>query len=229
MQTVSEVMSRNARVVAPHETLQRAAQLMDELDVGALPVCDGERLVGMVTDRDLTVRGFAAGKMPQEAHVDEVMTGEVRWCYEDQPLDEVMVQMADSQVRRIPVISHDEQRRLVGIVSLGDVAIRSGPEASPDVQDLAEVLSRPGVSSGPSVPVERIVGQRGEVSGPAAAGSPLQGPAGTDLPGAGGESGIGAAGGSGQPRDDGAGQPVRTGNTTPPRDDGGAAGPGGPA
>src|SRR4051794_782113 len=138
MQTVSEVMSRNARVVAPHETLQRAAQLMDELDVGALPVCDGERLVGMVTDRDLTVRGFAAGKMPQEAHVDEVMTGEVRWCYEDQALDEVITQMADSQVRRIPVISHDEQRRLVGIVSLGDVATRSGPEASGDVQDLTE-------------------------------------------------------------------------------------------
>ena len=94
MQLVSEVMSRNAQVVSPGESLQHAAQLMGELDVGALPVCDGGRLAGMVTDRDITVRGVASGKMPQDAHVDEVMTAEVRWCYEDQPLDDVMIQMA---------------------------------------------------------------------------------------------------------------------------------------
>jgi CBS domain-containing protein len=224
MQRVSEVMSRNARVVAPHETLQRAAQLMDELDVGALPVCDGERLVGMITDRDLTVRGMAAGKLPQQCHVDEIMSGEVRWCYEDQALDEVMAQMGDSQVRRIPVISHDDQKRLVGIVSLGDLATRA--DARRDVQDVTEMVSRPG---NPNIPLDRIVGQGGEVSGAAAAGTPMPGSAGTNMPGAGGQSGIGAAGGSGQPSADQSGQPVRTGNTTPPPRDDGAAGPGGPA
>lgn len=221
MQRVSEIMTRNARVVAPGETLQRAAQLMDELDVGALPVCDGERLVGMITDRDLTVRGMAAGMLPQQAHVDEIMSGEVRWCYEDQPLDEVMAQMGDSQVRRIPVISHDEQRRLVGMLSLGDLATRAADRA--DLDDVTELVSRPGT---PNIPLDRIVGQGGEVSAAAAAGTPPQGAAGTDLPSGGGESGIGAAGASGQPATD-AGVP--TGRTTPPQDDGGAAGPGGPA
>ena len=125
MQTVAEVMTRNVQVVSPQESLQRAAQLMDELDVGALPVYNGEQLVGMVTDRDITVRGTAAGLPPQETHIDEVMSANIRWCFEDQPLDEVMIQMADSQVRRIPVLSHDDQRKLVGIVSLGDVATKT--------------------------------------------------------------------------------------------------------
>lgn len=120
MQLVSQVMSRNARFVVPGDTLQRAAQLMDELDVGALPVCegDGERLVGMLTDRDIAVRAIAAGKAPQTAHVDEAMSADVRWCFDDQPLEDVMRQMADSQVRRIPVLSHDGAQRLVGIVAL---------------------------------------------------------------------------------------------------------------
>jgi len=125
MQMVSEVMTRNVQFISPHENLQRAAQLMDELNVGALPVCDGERLVGMVTDRDITVRGIAAGRPPAEAHVDEVMSTDVRWCFEDQPLEDVMKQMADTQIRRVPVVSHDDTHRLVGIVSLGDLATKS--------------------------------------------------------------------------------------------------------
>ena len=143
MQLVSQVMSRNARFVAPGESLQRAAQLMDELDVGALPVCEGERLVGMVTDRDIAVRAIAAGKAPQTAHVDEVMSADVRWCFEDQPLDDVMRQMADSQVRRIPVLSHDGQQRLVGIVALADLATKPG--AGRDrVEGVVEQVSSPG-------------------------------------------------------------------------------------
>ena len=169
MQTVSEIMTRDTAVVSPQETLQRAAQMMDELDVGALPVCDGQRLVGMITDRDLAVRGTGAGKIPQQAHVDEIMTGEVRWVYEDQPLDEVMSQMADSQVRRIPVVSHDEEKRLVGIVSLGDLATRTGAAAKGDVEDVTEMVSRPG---GSMPPLDRIVGQGGDVPGPGGPGSP---------------------------------------------------------
>src|SRR6059058_5239782 len=153
MQLVSQVMSRNARFVAPGESLQRAAQLMDELNVGALPVCegDGERLVGMVTDRDIAVRGIAAGKAPDAAHVDEVMTGDVRWCFEDQPMDEVMNQMADSQVRRIPVVSHDDQRRLVGIVALADLETRPGVDRG-RAEQVVERVSSPsgGEQAGPT-------------------------------------------------------------------------------
>jgi len=147
MQTVSQVMTRNARWVAPGESLQRAAQLMGELDVGALPVCEGERLVGMVTDRDIAVRGMAAGKAPQTAHVDEVMSADVRWCFEDQPLDEVMAQMGDSQIRRVPVVSHDEQHRLLGIVALGDLATRADGAASDRVEQVIEQVSQPASQS----------------------------------------------------------------------------------
>lgn len=127
MQMVSDIMTRNVQWVSPHESLRRAAQIMDELNVGALPVCDGNRLVGIVTDRDITVRATSAGIAPDEAVVDEVMSTDVRWCFEDQPVDEVMQQMADTQIRRVPVVSHDEDHRLLGIVSLGDLANNQMP------------------------------------------------------------------------------------------------------
>lgn len=147
MQTVSEVMTRNVRFVSPQEDVQHAAQMMGELDVGALPVCEGDRVVGMVTDRDITLRSTAAGKSPRESRVEEVMSRDVRWCYEDQPLDEVMIQMADSQIRRVPVVTHDDQHRLIGIVALGDVATRTGegPQKA-DVEQVVEMVSSP---SGP--------------------------------------------------------------------------------
>jgi CBS domain-containing protein len=143
MQIVSEVMTPDVRFVSPQESLQRAAQMMDELNVGALPVCDGKRLVGMVTDRDITVRGTAVGKMPGETQVEEVMSGDVRWCFEDQPLDEVMQQMADTQIRRVPVVTHDEAQTLVGIVSLGDIATKSIHAAKRDVEDVMERIASP--------------------------------------------------------------------------------------
>jgi CBS domain-containing protein len=117
MQTVSEVMTRGVRFVSPQENLQHAARMMGELDVGVLPVCDHQRLVGLITDRDITIRSTAAGKSPLETSVEEVMSTDVQWCFEDQPLDEVMIKMADSQIRRIPVVSKDEQhmRRVVAM------------------------------------------------------------------------------------------------------------------
>ena len=147
--------------------MQRAAQLMGELDVGALPVYDGNRLVGMVTDRDITIRGCAAGRSPQEALVDEVMSSDIRWCFEDQALDEVLIQMADSQVRRIPVVSHDDQKRLVGIVSLGDVVTKTTDDAQKhDVGQVVEMVSSPSASGrGPAEPIENIVGRTGEGGG----------------------------------------------------------------
>ena len=122
MPKISEVMTRGVEVIRPAETLQRAAQRMDELNVGALPVCEGESLVGMITDRDITVRATAAGLDPNETPVSDVMTEQTRWCTEEQSVDEVMRQMSDVQIRRLPVLNGAHE--LVGIVSLGDLAVR---------------------------------------------------------------------------------------------------------
>jgi CBS domain-containing protein len=122
MPKISEVMTRGVEVIRPAETLQRAAQRMDELNVGALPVCEGESLVGMITDRDITVRATAAGLDPNQTPVSDVMTEQTRWCTEEQSIDEVMRQMSDVQIRRLPVLNRAHE--LVGIVSLGDLAVR---------------------------------------------------------------------------------------------------------
>jgi CBS domain-containing protein len=120
MPRISELMTREVEVITPDESLQRAAQLMDDLNVGALPVCDGNRLVGMVTDRDITVRATAIGLDPNETEVSAVMTEETRWCRQDQSADEVLQLMGEAQIRRLPVL--DDNERVVGIVSLGDLA-----------------------------------------------------------------------------------------------------------
>ena len=125
MQLVYEVMTREVQSVSARDTVRRAAQMMDDLNVGALPVCDGERLIGMVTDRDITVRATSAGLSPDDALVEQVMSATVHSCFEDQPLEEVARQMADTQIRRVPVVSNDDARKLVGIVSLGDLATKA--------------------------------------------------------------------------------------------------------
>src|SRR3954471_11702476 len=116
---VSEAMTRRVRVANPKETVQHAAQIMASLNVGALPVGENDRLVGMITDRDIAIRAVAKGKGPQ-ARVSDIMTKDVKYCFDDQDIEEVTYNMADTQVRRLPVINHD--RRLVGILSLGDIA-----------------------------------------------------------------------------------------------------------
>lgn len=123
MDKVSDVMTRGVRSLSPADTLQFAAQAMDELAVGAVPVCDREHLVGMVTDRDITVRGTAQGLSARDACLKDVMSGEVRWCYEDQSIEEAANIMCEAQVRRLPVVDRD--KRLVGMLSLGDVAVKS--------------------------------------------------------------------------------------------------------
>lgn len=116
---VSECMTRDVRMAGQNETLQQAARLMAELDAGVLPVNDGDRLVGMITDRDICVRAIAQGKGP-ETPISEVMSKEVRYCYDDEESDAVLRNMGDIQVRRLPVLNRD--KRLVGIVSLADLA-----------------------------------------------------------------------------------------------------------
>jgi CBS domain-containing protein len=123
MQTVADVMTRNVTSVSPQESVRRAAQVMDEINVGALPVCDGKKLVGIVTDRDITVRSVSVGQNPDQTPVSEVMSGDLRWCFEDQSVDEVLQEMGDVQIRRVPVIDR-KNHSLIGIVSLGDMATK---------------------------------------------------------------------------------------------------------
>ncbi|MFC4173206.1 CBS domain-containing protein [Microvirga sp. GCM10011540] len=125
---ISEIMTRNVRVVAPDKTIQEAARLMDEMNVGVLPVCDGRRLRGMITDRDITVRATAAGLPPDTTRVRDVMSDNVWWCFDDDDVDHIVELMSDHQIRRLPVVDHD--KHLVGIVALGDLATDREDQAS---------------------------------------------------------------------------------------------------
>jgi CBS domain-containing protein len=119
MTRVADVMTREAARLAPNATVRAAARMMDELNIGALPVCDGKKLVGMVTDRDIVVRAVAAG-MDLESPIDRIASRPIAWCYEDDQVETVQQKMADQQIRRVPVV--DREQQLVGIVSLGDLA-----------------------------------------------------------------------------------------------------------
>ncbi len=136
MQRINEIMTRDVMTVSPQETIRRAAQMMDELNVGAIPVCDGQKLVGMITDRDITVRAIAAGSAPESTSVGDIMSTDVRWCYDDQQVDEVMEQMQDVQIRRIPVMDHTTQV-MVGIVSLGDLATKHSAEVDRTLEKIS--------------------------------------------------------------------------------------------
>ena len=136
MPIVNEVMTTDVQVIAPEATLREAAQMMLNLDVGALPVCQGSKLLGMVTDRDITVRGVAAGLSPDVACVADVMTKNLEFCTEDQDTEEVMHTMGYAQVRRLPVVNMDGG--LVGIVSLGDMARRQPGPVDQTVRDISE-------------------------------------------------------------------------------------------
>ena len=121
---VSDAMTRDVRLANPGQSIRDAAKMMAEIDAGAMPVGEGDRLVGMITDRDIAIRAVAAGKGP-DTPVREVMSMEqVLYCYEDEELDHVARNMGDIQVRRLPVV--DRNKRLVGIVSLGDIAQSAG-------------------------------------------------------------------------------------------------------
>ncbi|MBC8119575.1 MAG: CBS domain-containing protein [Burkholderiaceae bacterium] len=127
-------MTPDVEVLRPEETLRDAARAMADLDVGSLPVCDGRRLVGMITDRDITIRAVAEGKSVDTA-VSEVMTDNVVWCVETDSVDDVLQQMADAQIRRIPVV--DANRQLVGIVALGDIALEEDDDVDETLRDIS--------------------------------------------------------------------------------------------
>lgn len=134
---ISECMTRDVQLADPDDTIAHAARLMARLDAGVLPVSSNDRLVGMITDRDIAIRAVAEGKGP-DAKVSEVMNAEVKYCFDDQEVDDVLSNMGDLQLRRLPVLNHE--KRLVGIVSLGDLA---DSHARPAGEALSGI-SRPG-------------------------------------------------------------------------------------
>jgi CBS domain-containing protein len=136
---LTEVMSTDVQLASPEMALSEAATMMDAHDVGVLPVGENDRLVGVITDRDITVRGVAAAMDPKTATVREVMSEGVRWVFEDSSTSDAAKIMRENQIRRLPVINRD--KRLVGIVSIGDFAVESS-----EIRPAAEALS--GISKG---------------------------------------------------------------------------------
>jgi CBS domain-containing protein len=121
---IKEVMSRDVILASPRQTVSEVAQMMAERDIGFMPVGDHDRIVGMVTDRDIVVRGLATGKGPNTA-ISEVMTEDVKYCFEDEEIDHVVANMGENQIRRLPVMNR--QKRLVGVVTLADAALEHDP------------------------------------------------------------------------------------------------------
>ncbi len=121
---VQHIMSRNVECVDPTTTIGKAAERMRDLDIGFLVVCENDRLIGTVTDRDITIRSVAQGRDPRLAPVSEIMTPTAFYCYEDEEIEMVGRQMQDKEVRRMLIMNH--QNKLVGVVSLGDIARTTG-------------------------------------------------------------------------------------------------------
>jgi CBS domain-containing protein len=135
---VSNCMTKDVKIADPEQTLREAALSMGRLDAGVLPVGENDRLVGVITDRDIAIRGVAEGKGP-EAKIRDVMSSDVRYCFDDDDVDDVLHTMSSLKVRRLPVLNRD--KRLVGIISLGDIATHG---AMADAGEALSGISQPG-------------------------------------------------------------------------------------
>lgn len=135
---LAKIMTTDVNFVAPTATVAAVARMMREKDIGMMPVGENNRLIGTVTDRDITLRATADGKDPEQATVRDVMSSRIAYCYEDQSIEEAAKVMGEKRIRRLPVLSRD--KRLVGIVSLGDIAAKSGNPQS--VGEALAALSR---------------------------------------------------------------------------------------
>jgi len=138
MKKVRDAMSKDVRIAMPDESIRNAALLMAELDAGVLPVGENDKLIGVITDRDIAVRAVAQGKDPT-THVREVMSQEVLYCYDDQDLPAVAKNMAEQQVRRLPVVNRE--KRLVGIISVTDISHHENARAAGEA---VSRISQPG-------------------------------------------------------------------------------------
>jgi len=136
---ISEIMSRDVVIVSPTDSLQMVAQKMAEIDSGIMPVGEKDRLVGIVTDRDIVLRAVAKGKTPGKSTARDVMSPDIKYCYEDETLEDAARNMSTLQVKRLPVLNRE--KRLVGIVSLGDLAME--PEADEQSKDALVGISQP--------------------------------------------------------------------------------------
>jgi CBS domain-containing protein len=132
---IREVMTEGAEVISPHAPAIEAASKMRELEVGALPVCDGERLEGLLTDRDIAVRLVAEGLDASLTKVNEIMTPGATYCFDDQTLEEAATVMEAHQIRRLPILNRSH--RLVGMLSLGDLAVRAHATEDRELADEA--------------------------------------------------------------------------------------------
>ena len=135
---VSDAMSRDVQVASPTQSIRNAAKVMAKIDAGVLPVGEHDRLIGIITDRDIAIRAVAEGKAPT-TKVRDIMSDEVLYCFEDQDLDEVARNMSIMKIRRLPVVNRD--KRLVGIISFGDLAGNEDPSTAG--QAISEI-SEPG-------------------------------------------------------------------------------------
>jgi CBS domain-containing protein len=139
---VDSVMTHDVAVVSPTDSVRAAADVLKRLNIGSAPVCNGRSLVGMITDRDIAVRAVADGRDPVNTPVEQVMTRDVIYCFDDQDVQEVADAMASSQVRRMPILNR--QHELVGIVSLGDLAVDvADDELTGEVLEEVSQPSRP--------------------------------------------------------------------------------------
>ena len=138
---ISEIMTHKVETVAPDASLQQAAATMEALGVGSLPVCDGDRLVGAITDRDIVVRGVAAGLSPVDGLVRECMTEDIAWAYCDEQAEEVLERVKKLQVRRLAILDRD--KKLAGIVALGDIATEPRAAALGSVGAAISEISEP--------------------------------------------------------------------------------------
>lgn len=133
---IRDVMSRDVKLASPNDTVKEAAEMMAEIDAGSLPVGEGDRIVGMVTDRDIALRAVAKGKSPEECRVRDIMSPEIKYVYEDESVDDLARNMGDLQLRRMPVLNRD--KRLVGIVSIGDLAQAKKAKAGAALKEVAQ-------------------------------------------------------------------------------------------
>jgi CBS domain-containing protein len=135
---VAECMTGDVKLANPEDSIQQAARIMASEDIGVLPVADGDRLVGMITDRDIAVRAVADGQ-GCDTKVRDVMTREVRYCFDDEDTEDVMVNMGDQQLRRLPVVDRD--KRLVGMLSLSDCTMG---DTDRQTGEALQQITRPG-------------------------------------------------------------------------------------
>ena len=133
---INEVMTRDVKIAAPTDDLQHAAQLMEKDDFGSLPVGENDRLVGMLSDRDIAIRAVARGLSPQECTVRDIMSGDVKYVFDDESIEDAAKMMGQLQVRRLPVLNRD--KRLVGIVSLGDLALSKAKPAGDALKSISK-------------------------------------------------------------------------------------------